>query len=78
MNSITCTSRLLSRDPGHRITRSLSNCRPKYYSAVCLQRRPKVVPPFNVIEKTMSQLLAKREIAMSLYSDHELRHFEDV
>lgn len=56
------------------ITRS--NCH--YFSAVCLQRRPKVVRSMNVVEKTMSDLLFKREIAVSLYSDHEVRHFEDL
>ena len=47
-------------------------------SSVCLQRLPQIVPEMNWLEKKMSQLLFTVETNRSLYSDHEMRHFEDM
>ena len=48
------------------------------YSAVCLERLPLITPELNVIQSAMRDALHKHEIARSLYSDHEMKHFEDV
>ena len=77
MPCLSRSSRLLAiRASRLTVARSISY--DQYFSAVCLQRRPKIAPPLNVVQETMKQLLAKREVALSLFSDHELRHFEDL
>lgn len=43
-----------------------------------LQRPPVITPEMNWLEKKMDELYRKVEVAESLYSDHEMRHFEDM
>jgi hypothetical protein len=47
-------------------------------SAICVQRVPQIIPEMNYLEKKMSNILSKVEVNNSLYSDHEMRHFEDL
>ena len=48
------------------------------YAALCLQRTPMIGPELNWLERRLNEYLTKVEIADSLYSDHEMRHFEDL
>lgn len=48
------------------------------YAGLCLQRPPIIAPELNWFEKRIKNLLEKVEISNSLYSDHEMRHFEDM
>jgi hypothetical protein len=45
---------------------------------VCLERLPLIAPELNVIQAAMKDALLKHEVSKSLYSDHEMKHFEDV
>lgn len=48
------------------------------YTALCIQRTPLIGPELNWLERRLKDHLNKVEIADSLYSDHEMRHFEDL
>lgn len=48
------------------------------FAAICLQRCPIIVPELNWFEKQMQQFLSRLEFNNSLYSDHEMKHFEDL
>lgn len=48
------------------------------FSGICLQRLPVIGPEMNWLERRMSEYFNRVEIAESLYSDHEMRHFEDL
>ena len=48
------------------------------FAAVCIERQPIIAPELNIIEKAVKQYLAKVEDIHSIYSDHEMKHFEDV
>lgn len=43
-----------------------------------LQRPPVIVPELNWLAKKVDELNRKVEVANSVYSDHEMRHFEDM
>jgi ADP-ribose pyrophosphatase YjhB (NUDIX family) len=45
---------------------------------VLLERLPSIAPQLNVVEKAMIENMAKLEKSRSLFSDHEMRHFEDL
>lgn len=77
-------NRIISVCPAHQIMHrirpfsSIPSSKENVFAAVCIERPTRVVPPLNIIEKTMHQLHLKHEVIKSLYSDHELRHFEDL
>lgn len=48
------------------------------YAALSLQRTPQIGPELNWLERRLKEYLTKVEVADSLYSDHEMRHFEDL
>lgn len=73
MKSISTNSNLLLKYASIRKT-----CRWHLVSAVCVQRRPLITPELNWLEKKMKLVLQKIEVNNSLYSNHEMRHFEDL
>ena len=48
------------------------------FSSVCLQRLPVIGSELNWLERRMSDYMSRVEVSRSLYSDHEMRHFEDL
>lgn len=66
------------------LVRSLYHCQARSFSdhnifaAVCIERQPIIAPEMNIVEKTVKQYLARIEDIQSIYSDHEMRHFEDL
>ncbi|XP_017471317.1 PREDICTED: 39S ribosomal protein L46, mitochondrial [Rhagoletis zephyria] len=62
----------------HRSSASKESGEWDLYAALCLQRTPVIGPELNWIERRLKEYLNKVEIADSLYSDHEMRHFEDL
>ena len=48
------------------------------FAGICLQRCPLIVPELNWLEKRAQNMFNKIELANSLYSDHEMRHFENL
>ena len=62
----------------HRSSASKDSGEWDLYAALCLQRTPVIGPELNWIERRLKEYLNKVEIVDSLYSDHEMRHFEDL
>ena len=70
----------LSKLIHHSNNLSTTSTRLKWHlvSAVCLQRMPVMTPQMNWLEQKIYDLMKIVEANRSLYSDHELRHFEDL
>ncbi|XP_053209894.1 39S ribosomal protein L46, mitochondrial-like [Panonychus citri] len=47
------------------------------FAALCLERRPIIVPEMNIIEKAMHNLTLNYENSRSLLSDHEVKMIRD-
>lgn len=47
-------------------------------SAVCVQRVPQISPEMNWLDTKVANIMSRVEVNHSLYSDHEMRHFEDL
>lgn len=62
----------------HRSSASTDNGEWDLYAALCFQRIPLIGPELNWLERRLKEYLNKVEVADSLYSDHEMRHFEDL
>lgn len=62
----------------HRSSISKNNGEWDLYAALCLQRIPLIGPELNWLERRLKEYLNKVEVADSLFSDHEMRHFEDL
>ncbi|KAI2796494.1 39S ribosomal protein L46, mitochondrial [Blomia tropicalis] len=60
------------------ITNNISGDKWDLYASICLQRIPTIGPEMNWLERRLKDYLTKVEISDSLYSDHEMRHFEDL
>lgn len=62
----------------NRSSKSISPDQWHLFAAICLQRCPIIVPELNWFEKQMQKFLNRLEFNNSLYSDHEMKHFEDL
>lgn len=76
LNRLLFVKHFETRLLAHVLRRHLSEW--QLFGAVCVQRLPQISPEMNWLEKKMSDILANYEVNHSLYSDHEMRHFEDM
>lgn len=72
-----CTFLLTRRSLSQRIVEK-SGKRWHLLSAVCLQRLPSLSVQYNWLQEKFLTCTRQFEAANSLYSDHEMKHFEDL